>query len=424
MAKIVSILITALLLICVMSFNICATADESVRQEGEIAVVLDGNQIAFDVKPTINNGTTLVPIRAISVALEADVEWDEDTRTVTINKDDTAIKLCIDSTTMYVDENAITLNHPAVIIDGRTLVPVRVVSEAFGCLVGWDGNVKQVSVIVDTIEYRMLYTPDDRARSFHSSLTAEQLDNGWYEEPVQTLYAQGKSKVFKKSEVATQLTLGWYEEPQTPIRICIDAGHFGKNNYSPVYPSYYESVMSWKLHLLLKKELEAYGFEVITTREDRDIDLEYEMRGEKAEGCDLFLSLHSNACEVEREDKAVIIPFQDLPWTDIDDKSREIAEMLGPCIRDVMGLSSYQIYPRKDDEDNDRDGNGVLDDEYYTVLYAARKVGTPGVIVEHGFHTNTRCAKWLSDDGNLEKLAKAEAAAIAEYFSVKMIEGE
>ena len=174
----------------------------------------------------------------------------------------------------------------------------------------------------------------------------------------------------------------------------------------------------------MKKELEAYGFEVITTREDRDIDLEYEMRGEKAEGCDLFLSLHSNACEVEREDKAVIIPFQDLPWTDIDDKSREIAEMLGPCIRDVMGLSSYQIYPRKDDEDNDRDGNGVLDDEYYTVLYAARKVGTPGVIVEHGFHTNTRCAKWLSDDGNLEKLAKAEAAAIAEYFSVKMIEGE
>ncbi len=454
MAKIVSIFITALLLVFITSFSTFATADESRMQEGEIAVVLDGDRIAFDVKPTINNGTTLVPIRAISEALESTVEWDEDTRTVTINKDDTAIKLCIDSPTMYVDENAVTLNHPAVIIDGRTLVPIRAISEAFGCLVGWDEKVKQVSVIADTLEYRMLYTPDGRAKSFHSSLTADQINDGWYEEPVQilyapdksevfkkseveaqlgagwyeepvqTLYALGRSKVFKKSEVAGQLEKGWSEEPVKPVKICIDAGHFGKNNYSPVYPSYYESVMSWKLHLLLKKELEAYGFEVITTREDRNVDLEYEMRGGKAEGCDLFLSLHSNACEVEREDKAVIIPFQDLPWTDIDDKSREIAEKLGTCIRDVMGLSSYQIYPRKDDEDNDRDGNGVLDDEYYTVLYAARKVGTPGVIVEHGFHTNTRCAKWLSDDNNLEKLAKAEAAAIAEYFSVKAVEGE
>jgi len=427
MAKIVSILITALFLVfIVISFNAFATPDKNTipdfQQDGEIAVVLDGNQIMFDVNPTIRNGTTLVPIRAISEALEATVEWDQDTRTVTVKRDNTTIKLCIDSITMYVDRNAIILNHPAVIVDGRTLVPVRAISEAFGCLVGWDEKTKQVSVIAATLDYCMLYTPDGRAKSFYRSLVAEQLKNGWYEEPVQTLYAPSKSEVFKKSEVASYLAAGWYEEPQAPIKICIDAGHYGKNNYSPVYPSYYESVMTWKLHLYLKRALEAYGFEVITTREDRNVDLEYEMRGEKAEGCDLFMSLHSNACDVEREDKAVIIPFQDLSWTDIDDKSRAIAEKLGPCIRDVMGLSSYQVYPRKDDEDNDRDGNGVLDDEYYTVLFAARKVGTPGVIVEHGFHTNTKCAKWLSDDSNLEKLAKAEAEVIAEYFSVKLIE--
>ena len=201
------------------------------------------------------------------------------------------------------------------------------------------------------------------------------------------------------------------------IKICIDPGHYGKYNRSNVFPSYYESDMTWKLHLLLKKELEKYGFEVITTRTDKNVDLPLDTRGIKSKGCDFFVSLHSNACDTESVDRAVVIPYQDVNWTDIDDTSRAIAEMLGACVMNVMGLSSYQIYPRK--AGNDRDGNGKLDDEYYGVLYGARKVGTPGVIVEHGFHTNTKCAKWLSDDTNLEKLAKAEADVIAEFFDMK-----
>ena len=200
------------------------------------------------------------------------------------------------------------------------------------------------------------------------------------------------------------------------MKVCIDAGHFGKYNRSSVYPSYYESDMTWKLHLLLKAELEKYGFEVITTRKDKDVDLALNTRGAMSKGCDLFISLHSNACNTESVDRAVIIPFQNINWTDIDDKSKAIAEKLGACIKNVMGLSEYQIYPRK--ADYDRDGNGKLDDEYYGVLYGARKVGTPGVIVEHGFHTNTKCAKWLSVDANLDKMAKAEAEVIAEYFGV------
>ncbi len=202
------------------------------------------------------------------------------------------------------------------------------------------------------------------------------------------------------------------------MKICIDAGHFGKYNRSNVYPSYYESEMAWKLHLLLKKELEEYGFEITLTREYlKDIDLPLDQRGMKSKGCDLFISLHSNACGDESVDRAVVIPYQDVNWTSIDDTSRAIAEKLGACVKDVMGLSGYQVYPRK--AGNDRDGNGKLDDEYYGVLYGARKAGTPGVIVEHGFHTNTKCAKWLSDDSNLEKLAKAEAEVIADYFGVK-----
>ena len=183
------------------------------REEGEIVVVLDGSPIVFDVKPYVVEGTTLVPVRAIFEALGATVEWDEKTKTVISQMADKTVKLSIDSRTMYVNDKAVTLTYPAVIINGRTLVPVRAISEAFGCIVGWDGKFLQVSIVSDTHNYCMLYTADGRAKSFHRDSVSAQLNVGWYEEPVQTLYAPGKSKVFKKSEVSAQLNVGWYEEP-------------------------------------------------------------------------------------------------------------------------------------------------------------------------------------------------------------------
>ena len=55
------------------------------------------------------------------------------------------------------------------------------------------------------------------------------------------------------------------------------------------------------------------------------------------------------------------------------------------------------------------------------MLNGARLVGTPGLILEHGFHTNSTTVRWLLDNRNLDKLAKAEAEAIAEYFSGKKV---
>ena len=64
------------------------------------------------------------------------------------------------------------------------------------------------------------------------------------------------------------------------VKICLDAGHYGSNyNQSPVVKSYFESVMVWELHLLLKAKLESLGFEVITTRTSRETDLNVYHRG-------------------------------------------------------------------------------------------------------------------------------------------------
>ena len=68
--------------------------------------------------------------------------------------------------------------------------------------------------------------------------------------------------------------------------------------------------------------------------------------------------------------------------------------------------------------EKDHNGDGILNDEWYGVLHGAKSVGTPAILLEHSFHTNTRATKWLLDDSNLHTLAKAEAKTLAEYFGL------
>ena len=199
--------------------------------------------------------------------------------------------------------------------------------------------------------------------------------------------------------------------------LCLDAGHADKYNQSPVVPAYYESDMNWKLHLLLKAELEGYGFEVKTTRTSQAKDLALHKRGAASKGCDLFLSIHSNAAGKESVDRPEGIYLVDDKDTTIDEQSKELAVLLSEAVQKVMGTKDKaRQYSRL--SSNDRDGDGKLDDDYYGVLQAAHQVGTAALILEHSYHTNTRAAKWLLDDANLAKLAKAEAEALAAYYGM------
>lgn len=190
------------------------------------------------------------------------------------------------------------------------------------------------------------------------------------------------------------------------IKICLDAGHVGsKYNQSPVVKTYYESAMVWKLHLKLKAELETRGFEVITTRADIDTDLGVYERGAASKGCNVFISLHSNACSTESVDYPVVYRAYD-NLNDVDVLALQIAKKIG----ELMGTNQAgRTATRK----NSAGG------EYYGVLRGARAVGTPFyMLIEHSFHTNTAATKWLSVDANLDKLAVAEAELLADYFGV------
>lgn len=111
-----------------------------------IRVFLQGKRINFDVEPKIVSGRTIVPLRAIFEALGAEVNWNDRTKTVIAMHGSNVINIKIGSKKAYINYEAIELDVPAVIYDGRTLVPVRFISESFGYEVEWDASTRTVRI--------------------------------------------------------------------------------------------------------------------------------------------------------------------------------------------------------------------------------------------------------------------------------------
>ena len=111
-----------------------------------IDLVVDGEKLELDGPPQVVEQRTLVPLRAIFEKLGATVEWDQATQTATATKGADEVRITIDSTTAYVNGQAQTLDAPAMAIDGRTLVPVRFVSEALQADVQWIQETQTVQI--------------------------------------------------------------------------------------------------------------------------------------------------------------------------------------------------------------------------------------------------------------------------------------
>lgn len=122
----------------------------------DVKVSLDGEYLAFDVPPQIINGRTMVPLRTIFEALGAEVEWDGNARTVSASKSNKFIVCTEGSTTMYVNDEAFSMDVAPTIIDGRTLVPARFVAQALDCKVDWDGTTRTVKIIAGNKDYTHL----------------------------------------------------------------------------------------------------------------------------------------------------------------------------------------------------------------------------------------------------------------------------
>lgn len=117
---------------------------------GAIDLFVDGKKLEPDVPPVIVDSRTMVPLRTIFEALDSDVQWNANTRTATATKGTNTVSITIDNTTAYINGKANTLDVPAKLIDGRTMVPVRFVSEALDANVQWDSASQTVYITTAT----------------------------------------------------------------------------------------------------------------------------------------------------------------------------------------------------------------------------------------------------------------------------------
>lgn len=195
------------------------------------------------------------------------------------------------------------------------------------------------------------------------------------------------------------------------MKICLDPGHYGSNYNPGVAAGYVESNFTWTYFFMMKERLERYGVEVIGTRASKEEDMGLQARGRCSEGCDLFISIHSNAADDPKIDSVFT------HWSvrsGGDGIAKAIGNALteffrsewGDCQDPIMYAQESTKYPGYD---------------YFGVLKGAASVGTPGIIVEHSFHTNVRYCEWAMRPGDIERMADVEVDAIAAYYGLEPV---
>ncbi|WNC16917.1 copper amine oxidase N-terminal domain-containing protein [Brevibacillus brevis] len=142
MLKKLASFVLAVALVPVAAFSASAASAPAT-----IKVEYNQKAIAFpDQKPVIRDSRTLVPIRPIAESLGFDVDWNEQTRTVTINKGTNNVRLVVTQKIAKKNGQTINLDVPAQIINQRTMVPVRFIAEALSYGVNWDQATQTVKI--------------------------------------------------------------------------------------------------------------------------------------------------------------------------------------------------------------------------------------------------------------------------------------
>lgn len=135
------IFFSVLILLCIFAC-LCVTSFAS----DDISLVINSEKVKCEVPPVISNDRTLVPVRVLFEYYDAKVSWNESLRQVMVISGTTVMIFNIDSKIMYLNGAVHNLDAAPVIVNDRTLVPLRFISEKLGYLVGWDAKTRTVSV--------------------------------------------------------------------------------------------------------------------------------------------------------------------------------------------------------------------------------------------------------------------------------------
>lgn len=169
--RFIKIVLIALLVLS----SISIMRNDDAYAASNISIYLDDSKQSFSSYAMVKNGATLVPLRGIFERLGATVSWNATTKTIDASKGSTKIWLKIGSTKTKVNGNNVNISVPAQVVNGHTLVPLRFISEALGAQVEWIQATKTIkiytsnqsisSIDIDVIEEKVVaLTNAERAK--------------------------------------------------------------------------------------------------------------------------------------------------------------------------------------------------------------------------------------------------------------------
>ena len=141
-------LLTSVIMLAVFPSGCSAQSggNTAILQIGSTIISINGAESELDTAPIIQNGRTLLPLRAVVEGLGGSVAWEAETRTAVFAKVDRVIFMTIGSNTAFVNTTEYTMDTEPIIIDGRTMLPIRFVAENLGFKVEWDENTQTITI--------------------------------------------------------------------------------------------------------------------------------------------------------------------------------------------------------------------------------------------------------------------------------------
>lgn len=128
-------------------YQLCSYDElKEYAMEASVYVKYNGNILGFETPPIIENDRTLIPVRFLFEQMGATVDWNQETQTATILRDNTAISLDIDNTEAQINGEPVTMDVPSRLINGKTMVPIRFLSEELGYTVDWDEESRIITI--------------------------------------------------------------------------------------------------------------------------------------------------------------------------------------------------------------------------------------------------------------------------------------
>lgn len=160
-----------------------------------IEVYVDGQEVSFDQEPVIIEDRTLVPMRAIFKALGSEVTWSEPTQTITSTKGNDTVVLKIGETGVYKNGQLVyTMAVPAQIINERTLVPIRAIAVAFEAEVSWDPVGYVITIAsASTKGYSTTIEAEDGTTVLSFQMDFPQSSSAYAEQIQESLALEGQS---------------------------------------------------------------------------------------------------------------------------------------------------------------------------------------------------------------------------------------